>query len=283
VHRSLRLAAGQAIAATLTSVLVACNAVFGVDDLTFDAGAATVASGGQAGESGGNGGSGSGGDGGGGYGGGGDGGGTGAGGGSAPITIALGEATDATVTGVTLDTKLTEDAPTEAFGAAIDIHADTSPNHVALLRFDLGVVPDAATVSAARLRLWVTSCNFCRLSNGVARVTEVLEPWQEGDVDGVPGVANWTERQPSTAWTSPGAGDGSVANGPMGEFFPGMPDTAYEVDLDLQVVNGWVHDPASNFGMRIHVTSPTGDGVGFHSSESPAADKRPLLTLTYLP
>ena len=276
-----RLMAGGLLGGAM--LVAACNALFGVDELSYT----TTVSGGAGGVSsslttggggttttaaaGGQGGSASG------------GGGTGGVGGSKAVQLSFGERSDADVQNVTSDTTIGAafGDMVQNFGGATRFEVDGQPIHVGLLRFDLSSVASNATVLGAALSLVTGDCSYCALEGGTIELFALLEAWDEGALDGAPGVCNWLDRQADKQWQTAGAGPGSRAPMPLANFMPAEIETAYDVVLPAALVQGWINDSASNFGISFESTA-TQKGALFASSESNDQAARPLLVLELL-
>lgn len=206
----------------------------------------------------------------------------GGGGGAGPsVTVSFGERSGADVSGVTADTHIDVQAPTLNYGAFGGAWVDAgTEQRVTLLRFDLSSIPATATVDMGALSIFTSQAMLAN-STGVTQLFEVLEPWEEGNGDGMVGAANWYDRMAGVPWTSPGAGPGSLAAQVLGAISPTMIDTEYLVVLPSTVVQGWVSDPVGNHGVAM-VTGDQ-DGAGYALREYGAGSKRPLLTVTYSP
>jgi hypothetical protein len=57
-------------------------------------------------------------------------------------------------------------------------------------------------------------------------------------------------------------------------------DTSYTIVLPPTLVQGWLDDPSTNFGVRFESSSTTGRGAQWNTRENPATNTRPLLRLT---
>jgi hypothetical protein len=253
--------------------LLGCNALWSTDDLTFDSPLTTAATTGPAGgatssSTGGTGGAA-------GQGGGGEGG----SGGGAVTVVELGERPDTDVAGVTFDTAIYSGAPTNNYGAAPEVWVDAAPRRTAFLRFDLTVLPAGAEVVAAELVLHSAGCASCATLLPVD-LYRLLEAWDEGSGNAVAGVANYDERQAGIPWTGLGAAVGSREDTPVASSLPAGLDAEIVVPLPIELIGDWLADPSINFGLEIETGD---DNVRLHTSESPEAQKRPLLRLTIAP
>jgi hypothetical protein len=264
----------RALALCAVPALAGCNALWGSDDLSFEAApsstVATAATGGNGGDGGAAGG--------GGHVGGaplGGGGGTGGTGGDADGLVELGERPDTDYAGVTFDTAVYDDAPDHNYGGAAEIWVDGVPRRPMLLRFDLTVLPPTSVIIGAELVLHSADCGTCDTLQMVS-IYRLLEPWDEGMGNGVVGVANYTHRQSGVLWTAVGAGVGSREDTTIAMSGPIGLDSEVTMQLDVSVVSEWLASPQSNFGIELETGD---DGVKFHLSESPEGPKRPLLRL----
>lgn len=109
---------------------------------------------------------------------------------------------------------------------------------------------------------------------------QVLEAWDEGNLSGVPGVANHTTRQNAVAWTNAGAGTPSSASVTIaGSFTLTMGRQA--VPLQLALIEQWVRNPATNHGVVL--ISTTDESTRIASSEGAPSTDRPVLSVTFVP
>jgi hypothetical protein len=196
------------------------------------------------------------------------------------VTLLFGETDDADVTAVTVDTYLDSANPTLNYGAEVTARVDADPARVALLRFDVSAIAPGATVTAAELAV-TTAADA--LEEGTVQLYEVTESWAEGDAVATAAPANWTQRTTNNDWTTAGAGSGSRAPAAMSEVTPSIAATRYPVLLPIELVQGWVADPASNRGLVLVPVNAATHGVDFESSESATTAARPSLSITFIP
>jgi hypothetical protein len=200
-----------------------------------------------------------------------------------PTVTSFGERPTSDVTGVTRDTRLDRDFPTDNFGGDVELavgHRDTPPSdQTGLLRFELSSLPPGRVVLAASLELW-TRGNYTL--GGDAHLYPVLESWFEGNQVGVAGVANWTERRAGITWSGQGGFSPSSGSAPVGQFTPRDAATAYTIALPSALVQAWIDNPAMNNGLLITMDSQDGDFT-LEASESTNAVRRPQLTVTTAP
>ncbi len=195
-----------------------------------------------------------------------------------PITVSFGERADSDVTGVTFDTYLTSVNQSENKGGNSDMVCTTNPDRTALLRFDLSSIPPGALVLGATLEVWTGPDS----SVSAARVIPMLEAWDEGNQVDASGFANWVFRKPGFAWSGEGATPPSRAAQYVVEFLPNDAETPYGMLLPNLLVQNWIDLPAANFGIAIVPVSDNSD-FDLKSSESTIAERRPELTITYVP
>lgn len=170
----------------------------------------------------------------------------------------------------TRDTKLHGDAQTTAFGSSDYLEIDANPDYAALLQWDLSAVPSGATVQSAEIVFHVTN-----VSTATYQLYALNKPWDESS-------ATWLERNTGEPWTLPGATSDHASTvlanvrGPnLGELR--IPFTS----SGLNVLQGWLTDPASNYGFIILNYDTVDDGLDVSSREAVNPSLRPRLELTY--
>jgi hypothetical protein len=161
--------------------------------------------------------------------------------------------------------------PDRNFGAGDHVSIDT--DETGLVWFDLSGVPASAIVQAATLS--VTTKDRIA-TTGTIGIHRVREEWNEGTVVDSPGATNWYERMPGQTWTAEGVGVGSRDAEVLATFSPGTFETTYTIALPAEVVQEWVADPSTNFGLAL-VAIDTDDHVHLHSRES--GGRWPTLTI----
>lgn len=158
----------------------------------------------------------------------------------------------------------------------------------ALFAFDLSsYLPAGAVITGASLDLHASITTEGPRDFGLYRV---LSDWGEGasSTDGGRGVpseagdATWIHTFYDTHFWSAAGGDAvmnrssmTAVDGPGYYTWPSTPDMTADVQ-------GWLDDPASNFGwMLIGDEGAPVSAKRFDSSENPDPSTRPLLTVTY--
>jgi len=154
-----------------------------------------------------------------------------------------------------MDTYVSAWAPDASYGDQLNFSVRQPTVMDALLYFDLSSIPPLATVDSATLKLYPTyrtNTNKLYLS-----VYPLSESWDEG--------VTWN--------TAPAAGDTAAAT-------MVLDSVGTEIELDVtNLVQSWVSDPASNYGLMLR-----GDGtkaVQFTFLASEAASLWPVLEVTY--
>lgn len=177
------------------------------------------------------------------------------------------------------DTYVRLNNPTFNYGGHTRMCADTTADDRRLLiKVNVSSLAAGVEVTGAELHLWTgTSTND--LSTQIYSAYPMLESWTEGALNAAAGTASWNQRSTNTAWTTAGAGTGSRAASAVGSFIPAAIDTEYTIDLDVDMVQGWVDDAGTNHGITI--VSAGEDGGCFDTSEFTTASKRPSLVVKY--
>lgn len=164
--------------------------------------------------------------------------------------------------------------------AATGFGYDISP----LLRFENLGIPAGAVVQSAQLTL-----NFVEWDRPATLTGRYLKvPWDANVNDPNGGVTTsavgWRYRAAGQAWAALGAtGDGTdVWAGKMFAFPPLSANGAQvaTADLDPEMVQRWVDNPAENHGVILQVQE-TGVHLYFSQNQRPTVAARPLLRITY--
>jgi hypothetical protein len=185
--------------------------------------------------------------------------------------------------GASRDTQLYSPEPTLNFGnwAEIKCAERSTPSPIdspVLFGFNIAMIPPGAHVVSATLRL-TTSTEA--VTNGPVNIYALREDWTEGTNDATPGVASYNQRKASTSWSSPGAGPSSRFQPAAAIFFPDHTQTSFDVALPPSVVQAWVDNPATNFGVVL--TCPVGGAATFYTRGGGNAAQKPRLTVSFVP
>ncbi|MGH7145585.1 MAG: DNRLRE domain-containing protein [Planctomycetota bacterium] len=172
----------------------------------------------------------------------------------------------------TRDTYIDQYDPTSSFGSLdrmeVRWYTGYATEHdIGLLKFDLSSIPTDATITSAKLDLWVTRTNSVDSSDQLV-MTKNTSAWSETSTynDGVPSsVASGVT--PPTLGGLPGAED------------PISPPIQYTITGLGLLVQGWVETPSSNYGVQFSCASNI--NLRFATREYATAADRPMLTVTY--
>ena len=193
------------------------------------------------------------------------------------------------------DTYIHNPQTNDNFGShvAIGIDGETGAGRteVGLVHFDLSAIPAGAPLQAAPV-LRVCSTDD-PLVTGSITIYRVLEQWSEGtgirypNDTGDMGQANWNERAPAMAWTTagvgaPGSRDATPATVGGAVLMPTAPDTAYSVESEQSIVEGWIADPSTNNGFALVPSTDADDGFLVSREGTAVADCEPRLTVVWL-
>jgi hypothetical protein len=149
-----------------------------------------------------------------------------------------------------------------------------SPDTQGLFRFDnligggAGQIPAGAYILDANFQI-MTSYAGNAQTNGPFAVSGLLAPFDN-----------------STSYTSFPGGRGpwwqdGTATRPVGRFPGNQPGQVAVTDI-RSLVQGWVSNPSTNYGVAVQAGFPgTTDGWGIHSPNHPFAAFRPRLSVTY--
>jgi hypothetical protein len=137
-----------------------------------------------------------------------------------------------------------------------------------LLRFDLSALPSTARVTGAHLALTVDCSESGRSLHG----DFVKTPWTYE-------TADWSRTGGASNWAQPGLGATDVENKPFTMALAASGLQRHTMNLDAQMVQGWVSDPSRNHG--VVVTSPGATNLRLVSSEGAIDGERPELIVDY--
>lgn len=196
--------------------------------------------------------------------------------------LTFGERPTSRFQGVTRDTEVRANQPTLNFGAMDEMASDTEPDRLALIAFDLSVIPATSSVSTATLKLWTkgegSGCDST--SDAMVPFYPLMEAWDEGSgpAQGSVGFASWSFRVQGTPWTIPGLDVGTRGSVPAGVVGPVLLNTEHSIALAPSVVESWLTADA-NHGLVIWFKPADSNGVCFLTSESADGAKRPELAV----
>jgi hypothetical protein len=201
------------------------------------------------------------------------------------------------------DTSLIEIAPSNNNGGQAWVLAGTTQNFTrnrGLFRFDFGAdIPNGALIQSVSLQLEVTrqpSDGFNPAPFGLHRM---LRPWGEGNsvatdnsggmgAPAQPGEATWNQRFAFTSqtWGAPGGAVDIdyVAEASTVENIYGVGDSPYLFPSSSTLVadvQGWVNDPASNFGWMLRCQTEDINFTARRFGSREGQDVAPLLFVEF--
>jgi hypothetical protein len=182
----------------------------------------------------------------------------------------------ATVTlAATADSYISGDKKTTNYGAASSLIADGNPDFAALLKWDLNSIPAGSTLQSATM-----SVNVIGTSADTFEIYQLKRNWMEQQ-------ATWNKATTGTNWQSAGAQGSMDRNSTVLGTVRATAAGIHNVVLNaagLAVVQGWINNPATNFGFILQdYANSTKDDLVFSSKEATIAANRPQLQVVYNP
>ncbi len=162
------------------------------------------------------------------------------------------------------------------YGGKSDMHVVNKANEEerGLIQFDLAAYT-GQTVTSATLYM-----NVEKADGGAGTVVEaykILSAWEEGTGTAGSGTSNWEEASSATAWTTPGGDFSTTVEGTIDASSLGY----HTMDLPPSLIQYWIDNPASNFGVLLKSTGSNSDKhTEFNTFDGPA-NTRPYLELTF--
>jgi 3-phytase len=172
----------------------------------------------------------------------------------------------------TRDTMLLSDRATTNRGTATTLGVDGNPDYAALISWDIRSIPSTAEVQSAQIQLQITD----RSAHSYP-LYAVRRAWEERQ-------ATWRIAQQGVNWAAAGAQNSADRDSvPIGTLTApnSGPATITLNAAGVNLVQSWIANPASNFGIIIQNYSPATDGIDFASREAGSVASRPKLTITY--
>lgn len=170
------------------------------------------------------------------------------------------------------DTFINSWAPTTNYGTDGSIKARASIMR-SLIQFDTASIPTGATVSDAKLRLYLWYPYGHTRANNVS-IYKVLADWNEHE-------ATWQLRQSGASWNIEGCAGASDRSAVASATLVVQGEGVWYEWAVRDLVQGWVTDPASNKGLL--VDTDMSDELRFSSLDSVTspASPRPELVINY--
>lgn len=189
----------------------------------------------------------------------------------------------------TVDGSLSHGASYSFYAGRVGSNGDGTRRR-GVIQFNLASIPAGSTITSVSLQLYCSG-------NGTSTAYPVVlkrmsASWGEGSsfafggggAASEPGDATWIHRfYPGTLWVAPGGDFSSVISATRNVSTQGWytwnSTTALVAD-----VQGWVNDPASNFGWLVQGNETTLKSVKkFDTKEIPGGATSPKLTIVYTP
>jgi hypothetical protein len=171
----------------------------------------------------------------------------------------------------TQDTKIQVTQPTSVRGSSTTLEVDGSPDDATLIRWDLRTIPPGSSVQTASLTF-----NVVNGSNHTYEIYEVRRNWVEA-------AATWNVLAAGQNWQVAGAQGASDRGSTVLGTVTGLTGlrTFTLNAAGIALVQAWVDNPATNFGVIIQDYLAATNGIDFSSSEFATTSSRPRLDVTY--
>jgi hypothetical protein len=121
-------------------------------------------------------------------------------------------------------------------------HMSVDDGETGLVMFDLTSILTTRTIVSATLRLQVA--DQADESGGTVTLHRLREAWVESE-------ASWIARATGANWSLSGARPPSRDAGAIVTFSPSAVNTDHDLALPASLVQDWVTNPASNFGVAL--------------------------------
>jgi hypothetical protein len=171
----------------------------------------------------------------------------------------------------TRDTSIRGDQATTNFGSRTKLELDGKPDQISLIRWDTTAIPAASTVTAVSLTVNVVNTTI----DGY-EVYRALRAWDEM-------TATYLQAASGKPWEISGAAGTTDRGGDVLGTLTGATTGLVTIQLNapgIAMVQNWITDPSSNFGIVIQdLADATTDDLDLSSSEQSGLG--PKLTVTY--
>ncbi len=152
---------------------------------------------------------------------------------------------------------------------------DTLGLYRSLFRFDISALPiSKIVVDKAELTFKTNGVNYGGGAQGV-KVHKLTAAWNIN-------VTSWSHRTNVDDWTSLGGDFSTNTITPNAMSVNILPDSTTTIALDPAVVQGWMENPATNYGVLLKVTDETvANYCEIYSSGAVVPSNRPMLKVWY--
>ena len=175
------------------------------------------------------------------------------------------------------DTFINAWMPTTNYGSGANLYVRQPNTKSILIRFDLAGISRRATITSARIGIWVTyvSDSVHDYSPVMLNVYEMYRPWTEAG-------ATWNEADAGMGWEAPGARGRSDR-----AHLPAVQQTGYRrtgqwMWFDIApLVQQWITDPGGNNGLIITANGDVNAEIEYIASDFADTTVRPQMRMTY--
>jgi len=165
------------------------------------------------------------------------------------------------------DTYIRPDRAAINYGHNGFVSIDADPLQIGLTWYDLSTIPATAQVVSAELVVYIND----PIEDGELVTYRLLEAWNEYE-------ATYDQRKDGVPWSGAGPQDGTYDPTPVFTFAPRAVGS-YTIPLPVTLVQSWVAQPETNYGLAWVSNSQAGRGGQFHSSEN--ASDPPVIRVRY--
>lgn len=173
------------------------------------------------------------------------------------------------------DTKLRADNQTTNYGTNSKLELDGKPDFTSLLKWDVSAIPVGSTVIGATITV-----NVVNTSLHTFPIYELSRDWVETQ-------ATYLQSATNVAWSTVGAAGVSDREPTVLGTITAPKLESVTLSLNaagIAVVQKWVSNPASNYGLTIqNYDDISTDDLDFSSREDSTSSRRPKLTIEYWP
>jgi hypothetical protein len=172
----------------------------------------------------------------------------------------------------TRDTTLLSSNKNVNSGSAPRLQTDGSPDRAMLIAWDTSTIEPGSIIESAEITLYVGDT-----SDDNYQIYAMNRSWIEHE-------ATWNISSQGVRWETAGALGITDRNSTVLGTLTGNSEGFITVTLNAAgrtIVQSWIDDPESNFGLIVENFAGASNGIIVASSESTVAARRPKLTITY--
>ncbi len=172
----------------------------------------------------------------------------------------------------TKDTWINQQSPTNNYGQSnlLYLNETESQQKRALLQFDLSKFSGSA-ISTAELFFYVNSANF----GAILELNKMDQDWEEGTQNQSAGTSNWNQAYLDQSWNGGNFDATPLLSEPVNSI------GWKSVSIPSTLIQEWLDDPDTNFGLMLRNNLPIANAIlSISSTETTVA---PYLSLTFDP